>query len=36
IDRMEGRLQSLLADFEWGRMDHIFLDRPHAANAAPA
>ena len=36
IGRMEGRLQSLLADFEWGRMDHIFLDRPHAANAAPA
>ena len=36
IDRMEGRLQSLLADFEWGRMDHIFLDRPHAANALPA
>ncbi len=36
IARMEGRLQSLLADFEWGRMDHIFLDRPHAASAAPA
>ena len=36
IGRMEGRLQSLLADFKWGRMDHIFLDRPHAADAAPA
>ena len=36
IDRMEGRLQSLLADFEWGRMDRIFLDRPHAASAASA
>ncbi len=32
IDRMEGRLQSLLADFEWGRMDHIFLNRSTAAN----
>jgi polysaccharide deacetylase family protein (PEP-CTERM system associated) len=25
IARTEGRLQSLLADFRWGRMDHIFL-----------
>lgn len=25
IGRMEGRLRSLLADFEWDRMDHIFL-----------
>ena len=25
IDRMEGRLQSLLADFRWDRMDRIFL-----------
>ena len=32
IGRMEGRLQSLLADFEWGRMDHIFLNRSTAAN----
>jgi polysaccharide deacetylase family protein (PEP-CTERM system associated) len=29
IPRMEGRLRQLLADFRWGRMDHIFL--PHAA-----
>ena len=27
IPRMESRLQSLLADFRWGRMDRIFLDR---------
>ena len=27
IDRMEGRLNQLLGDFKWGRMDHIFLDR---------
>lgn len=27
IDRMEGRLNQLLRDFKWGRMDHIFLDR---------
>ena len=33
IDRMEGRLQRLLADFKWGRMDHIFLDRPATAGA---
>lgn len=26
IGRMEGRLQRLLADFRWGRMDQIFLD----------
>jgi len=25
IDRMEGRLQQLLRDFQWGRMDQIFL-----------
>ena len=25
IDRMEGRLNQLLRDFKWGRMDHIFL-----------
>lgn len=29
IDRMEGRLQSLLADFRWGRMDAIFLHPGH-------
>ena len=27
LSRMEGRLQRLLSDFKWGRMDHIFLDR---------
>lgn len=27
ISRMEGRLQQLLQDFRWGRMDQIFLDR---------
>lgn len=26
IGRMEGRLNQLLGDFKWGRMDHIFLD----------
>ncbi len=39
IPRMESRLQSLLADFRWGRMDHIFLARatPQAASVlAPA
>jgi polysaccharide deacetylase family protein (PEP-CTERM system associated) len=31
IGRMEARLQRLLQDFRWGRMDHIFLDAaaPH-------
>ena len=27
IGRTEGRLQSLMDDFRWGRMDHIFLSR---------
>lgn len=27
IDRMQVRLNQLLGDFKWGRMDHIFLDR---------
>ena len=27
LDRMESRLQRLLDDFRWGRMDAIFLDR---------
>jgi polysaccharide deacetylase family protein (PEP-CTERM system associated) len=27
IPRMDSRLQSLLADFRWGRMDEIFLGR---------
>ena len=26
IDRMEARLNQLLRDFKWGRMDHVFLD----------
>jgi polysaccharide deacetylase family protein (PEP-CTERM system associated) len=26
IDRMEARLERLLSDFRWGRMDHIFLE----------
>lgn len=28
IPRMEQRLQRLLRDFQWGRMDHIFLNKP--------
>lgn len=38
IDRMEGRLNRLLGDFKWGRMDHIFLDKlaPPADTAAVA
>jgi polysaccharide deacetylase family protein (PEP-CTERM system associated) len=37
IDRMERRLDCLLRDFEWGRMDHIFLHRAVApvANLGP-
>ena len=35
IDRVEARLNQLLTDFRWGRMDHIFLNPPvqhaHAA-----
>jgi polysaccharide deacetylase family protein (PEP-CTERM system associated) len=27
IGRMQGRLNRLLGDFKWGRMDHIFLDK---------
>ena len=30
IPRMESRLQQLMGDFRWGRMDHIFLAREHA------
>jgi polysaccharide deacetylase family protein (PEP-CTERM system associated) len=36
IARMETRLQSLLADFRWGRMDHIFLARADSSVPAPA
>jgi polysaccharide deacetylase family protein (PEP-CTERM system associated) len=28
LERMEGRLQRLLRDFEWGRMDQVFLSNP--------
>ena len=31
IHRMDGRLQSLLRDFKWGRMDRLFLNRVAAA-----
>ncbi|XVJ68825.1 MAG: DUF3473 domain-containing protein [Rhizobacter sp.] len=34
IGRMDSRLQQLLADFRWGRMDQIFLGAPQAS--APA
>lgn len=35
IDRMEGRLNQLLCDFQWGRMDEIFMNRgAHHATAA--
>jgi polysaccharide deacetylase family protein (PEP-CTERM system associated) len=30
IDRVEARLNQLLTDFQWGRMDHIFLNQPVA------
>jgi len=40
IPRMEGRLQALLRDFRWGRMDQIFLPRQsvpvHSLAPAPA
>ncbi len=29
ISRMERRLERLLGDFQWGRMDEIFLTKPH-------
>jgi polysaccharide deacetylase family protein (PEP-CTERM system associated) len=35
IPRMESRLQSLLADFRWGRMDQIFLQPAAAAPVVP-
>lgn len=34
IGRMEGRLNRLLGDFKWGRMDEIFLDRVTKGDAA--
>jgi len=36
IPRMESRLQSLLGDFRWGRMDQIFLGRAEQPAAQPA
>ena len=33
IGRMERRLGCLLRDFRWGRMDHIFLNRPLPSTA---
>ena len=36
IARMEARLQALLADFRWGRMDQIFLPAASAAQATPS
>ena len=36
IARTEPRLHSLLADFRWGRMDHIFLPPQAAGVGAPA
>ena len=36
IDRTEGRLQSLMQDFRWGRMDQIFLPGAPAVVLAPA
>ncbi len=35
IDRMEQRLDCLLRDFRWGRMDHIFLNRTHPLTTNP-
>lgn len=34
IGRMEARLKRLLGDFQWGRMDQIFLPQAHATAAA--
>ena len=36
IPRMEGRLQQLLSDFRWGRMDDIFLPQAARLNRAAA
>jgi polysaccharide deacetylase family protein (PEP-CTERM system associated) len=36
IGRMDARLQQLLADFRWGRMDHIFLGVPQIRATTPA
>ncbi len=34
IDRMEGRLDQLLRDFKWGRMDQVFLGEAATAKDA--
>ncbi|MES2960127.1 MAG: XrtA system polysaccharide deacetylase [Pseudomonadota bacterium] len=36
IDRMERRLDQLLGDFAWGRMDQIFLEPANAARGLPS
>ena len=36
IERMEGRLQALMSDFKWGRMDQVFLRRAAASGLARA
>jgi polysaccharide deacetylase family protein (PEP-CTERM system associated) len=36
IDQVEGRLHRLLSDFQWGRMDQIFLDRKPNFHASAA
>jgi polysaccharide deacetylase family protein (PEP-CTERM system associated) len=36
IDRMESRLEQLLQDFQWGRMDQIFLGQPAPQRVAHA
>ncbi len=36
IERTDGRLQNLMADFRWGRMDQIFLPGALAPTPAPA
>jgi polysaccharide deacetylase family protein (PEP-CTERM system associated) len=34
IDRVEGRLQQLLQDFSWNRMDHVFSNKIPGGNSA--
>jgi len=36
LSRMEGKLDRLLREFSWGRMDGVFADRLASAQAAPA
>ena len=35
LDAMHGRLERLLTDFRWGRMDRVFIDEPGRTTAAP-